>query len=203
MMIHDRILPFSKNPPITSGFYRRSRRHTITRQRACHHRLPARLEHKKRIIPGQKLRIMDEEVEDDDLDVEQQSSRNNRGSKEVTELYYFVLALSLNEMSTNNESLSTEQQQELTVLNCDRWIGLLRSEFGNVYRMYVKKGGITEESIRAQAKQDTPKNMLRKAKEVASYINNQLSPHWKEPENSASGKGREGDFHPCNLHTTL
>ena len=146
---------------------------------------------------------MDEEVEDDDLDVERQSSRNNRGSKDVTELYYFVLALSLNEMSTNNESLSTEQQQELTVLNCDRWIDLLRSEFGNVYRTYVKKGGITEESIRAQAKQDTPENMLRKAKEVASYINNQLSPHWKEPENSASGKGREGDFHPCNSHTTL
>ena len=146
---------------------------------------------------------MDEEVEDDDLDVERQSSRNNRGSKDVTELYYFVLALSLNEMSTNNESLSTEQQQELTVLNCDRWIDLLRSEFGNVYRTYVKKGGITEESIRAQAKQDTPENMLRKAKEVASYINNQLSPHWKEPENSASGKGREGDLHPCNPHTIL
>ena len=88
---------------------------------------------------------MDNEVEDEDLDVEQQASRNNRGTKEITELYYFVLALSLNEITTNNESLSTEQQQELVVLYCDRWIGLLKSEFGTVYRRHMSKLGITEE----------------------------------------------------------
>lgn len=140
---------------------------------------------------------MDNEVEDEDLDVEQQASRNNRGTKEITELYYFVLALSLNEVTTNNESLSTEQQQELVVLYCDRWIGLLKSEFGTVYRRHMSKLGITEEQMRSQAKQDNPKNMHRKAKEVVSYINNQLSPYWKEPENSASGKGPEGGGH-CN-----
>ena len=53
---------------------------------------------------------MDNEVEDEDLDVEQQASRNNRGVKENTELYYFVLALFLNEITTNYESLSTKQR---------------------------------------------------------------------------------------------
>ena len=138
---------------------------------------------------------MDNENEDDDLDVEQQASRNNRGTKDVTELYYFVLALSLNEITTSNESLSTEQQHELIVFYCDRWIGLLKSEFETIYRHHMKKNGITEEHLRSQAKQDNPKNMHRKAKEVVSYINNQLSPHWKEPEKSASGKGPEGGRH--------
>ena len=138
---------------------------------------------------------MDNEDEDDDLDVEQQASRNNRGTKDVTEIYYFVLALSLNEITTNNESLSTEQQHELIVLNCDRWIGLLKSEFGVIYRHHMQKNGITEEHVRSQAKQDNPKNMHRKAKEVVSYINNQMSPYWKEPEKSASGKGPEGRRH--------
>lgn len=135
---------------------------------------------------------MDNEVEEDDLDVEQQTSRNNRGTKDVTELYYFVLALSLNEITTNNEALSTEQQHELIVLYCDRWIGLLKSEFGIIYRNHMKKNVITEDHLRTQAKQDSPRNMYRKAKEVVSYINNQLSPYWKEQEKSASGKGPEG-----------
>ena len=69
--------------------------------------------------------------EDDDLEVGTAVSRNNRGTKGVTELYYFVLALSLNEITVNNESISMEQQYELMTLNTDRWIGLLKAEFGN------------------------------------------------------------------------
>ena len=130
--------------------------------------------------------------EDDDLEVGQTVPRNNRGTKGVTELYYFVLALSLNEITVNNESMSMEQQYEMMTLNCDRWIGLLKSEFGQIHRQFMSKGLVTEEQLRSQARSDTPKNMHRKAKEVAHYVNNFLQPHWKEPENSASGKGREG-----------
>ena len=108
---------------------------------------------------------MENEIEDEDLDV--QTSRN-RGTKDVTEIYYLVLALSFNEITTNNESLSTDQQQELIVLYCERWIGLLKSEFGIIYRQNMKKTGITEELLRLQAKQDSPKNMHRKAKELVS-----------------------------------
>lgn len=130
--------------------------------------------------------------DDDDVDVGQVVARNNRGTKGVTELYYFVLSLSLNEITVNNESITTEQQYELMALNCDRWIGLLKSEFGNIYRKYMGDGKVTEDQLRAQARSDTAKNMHRKAKEVQHYVNNFLQPHWKEPENSASGKGREG-----------
>lgn len=132
--------------------------------------------------------------EDDEVEVGQSapSVRNNRGTKGVTELYYFVLALSLNEITVNNESISSEQQFELMTLNCDRWIGLLKTEFGHIYRKFMGEGKVSEEQLRAQAQSDTPKNMHRKAKEVQHYINNFLQPHWKEPENSASGKGREG-----------
>jgi hypothetical protein len=62
--------------------------------------------------------------EDDDVGVSQSVSRNNRGTKGVTEFYYFVLALSLNEITVNNESISSEQQYELMTQNCDRWIEL-------------------------------------------------------------------------------
>jgi hypothetical protein len=130
--------------------------------------------------------------EDDDVGVGQSVSRNNRGTKGVTELFYFVLALSLNEITVNNESISSEQQFELMTQNCDRWIGLLKTEFGQIYRKFMGEGKVTEEQLRTQTQSDTPKNMHRKAKEVQHYVNNFLQPHWKEPENSASGKGREG-----------
>ena len=56
--------------------------------------------------------------EDDDVEVGQAVPRNNRGTKGVTELYYFV-ALSLDEMTVNNELMSMEQQYEMMTLNCD------------------------------------------------------------------------------------
>jgi hypothetical protein len=34
---------------------------------------------------------------------------------------------------------------------------------------------------------------------VVSVVNNHLSSHWKEPENSASGKGREGENWSMNI----
>jgi hypothetical protein len=140
-----------------------------------------------------QVSTMSDVDEDEDVGgVGQLVPRNNRGTKGVTELYYFVLALSLNEITVNNESLSSDQQFELMKLNCDRWIGLLKTEFGHIYRKFMGEGKVTEEQLRTQAQSDTPKNMHRKAKEVQHYVNNFLQPHWKEPENSASGKGREG-----------
>lgn len=99
--------------------------------------------------------------EDDDVEVGQSVSRHNRGTKGVTELYYFVLALSLNVITVNNESISSEQQFELITLNCDRWIGLLKTEFGQIYRKFMGEGKVTEELLRTQAQSDTPKNIHR------------------------------------------
>ena len=56
-------------------------------------------------------------VEDDDVDEVSDEdedgggSSKNRASKEVTELYYFVLAFSLNNVSTKCEGLSKEEQE--------------------------------------------------------------------------------------------
>jgi hypothetical protein len=124
------------------------------------------------IIPPLKTPTMSDTDEDDDGEVGQAVSRNNWESKGVTELYYFVLALSLNELTAKNESMSSEQQFEMMALYCDRWIGLFKSEFGQIHRRFMSKGLVTEEQVRAQARSDKLKNMHRKAKEVAHYVNN-------------------------------
>ena len=83
----------------------------------------------------------DESVEGDE---ESDGNSKNRVSKEITELYYFILVLALN-----------------------------------------------QKQLRATINKDTGKNMLKKAKVVVSTINNHMSNYWKEPEESALGKGRE------------
>jgi hypothetical protein len=86
--------------------------------------------------------MSDIDEDDDDGEVGLAVSRNNRGSKGVTELHYFVLALSLSELPVNNKSMSPEQQFEMMALNCDRWIGLLKSEFGQIHRQFMSKGSV-------------------------------------------------------------
>ena len=51
--------------------------------------------------------MSDIDEDDDDGEVGLAVSRNNRGSKGVTELHYFVLALSLSELPVNNCGRST------------------------------------------------------------------------------------------------
>ena len=73
------------------------------------------------------------------------------------------------------------------------WVNLIRTDFGMVSNKFMaKKGGVTEDQLLAQIEKDTGRKMLKKAKLVVSTVNNHLSSQWKEPENSASGKGRDG-----------
>ena len=137
-------------------------------------------------------------VEDDDVDEVSDEdedgggSSKNRASKEVTELYYFVLALSLNNVSTKCEGLRKEEQESKMIEFSKEWVDLIRTDFGMISRKYMGKGGVIEDQLTAQITKDTGKRMLHKAKLLVSVINNHLSTHWKEPEDSASGKGREG-----------
>jgi hypothetical protein len=131
----------------------------------------------------------DESVEGDE---ESDGNSKNRVSKEITELYYFILVLALNQVTTKYDGLRAEEQAAKMVKLSLEWTDLLRSDFGMITKKLMGKGGVTEEQLRATINKDTGKNMLKKAKVVVSTINNHMSSYWKEPEESASGKGREG-----------
>jgi phosphoribosyl-ATP pyrophosphohydrolase len=127
-----------------------------------------------------------------DGDEEVDGNSKNRVSKEITELYYFVLVLALNQVTTKYDGLRAEEQAAKMVKLSLEWVDLLRTDFGMITKKLMGKGGVTEDQIRATINKDTGKNMLKKAKIVVSVINNHMSSYWKEPEESASGKGREG-----------
>ena len=133
--------------------------------------------------------VVDDVSDDDD---EGAGSSKNRASKEVTELYYFILALSLDSVSTKCDGLRKEEQESKMIEFATEWVDLIRCDFGMVSRKCMGKNGVTEDQLNAQIAKDTGKKMLHKAKLVVSVINNHLSSHCKEPENSAFGKGREG-----------
>lgn len=127
-----------------------------------------------------------------DGDEEEDGNSKNRTSKEITELYYFVLVLALNQVTTKYDGLRAKEKAAKMVELSLEWTDLIRSDFGMISKKLMGKGGVTEEQLRATINKDTGKNMLKKAKLVVSVINNHLSSYWKEPEESASGKGREG-----------
>jgi hypothetical protein len=139
--------------------------------------------------------MVEEEVVDDlsDDDDEEGASSKNRATKEVTELYYFILSLAYNNVATKCEGLKKEEQEAKMIEYSNEWVDLVRSDFGNVSRKFMGKNGVSEDQLKAQITKDTGRKMLTKAKLVVSVVNNHLSSHWKEPENSASGKGREGE----------
>ena len=78
-----------------------------------------------------------DEVSDDD-DEEGGGSSKKRASKEITELYYFVLALSLNNVSTKCEGLRKEEQEFKMIKES---VDLLRTDFGMISRKCIGKSG--------------------------------------------------------------
>ena len=139
--------------------------------------------------------MADEPLLDDDLleeDDEEEGSSKNRASNQITELYYFVLALALNQVTTSHDGLRANEQAAKMVELAIEWTDLIRSDFSTISRQYMGSRGVTEEQLKGQINKDNGKSMLKKAKAIVCVINNHLSSYWKEPEESASGKGREG-----------
>jgi hypothetical protein len=106
-------------------------------------------------------------VESDDEsiggDEEVDGNFKNRVSKEITELYYFVLVLALNQVTTKYDDLRAEEQAAKMVKLSLEWVDLLRTDFGMITKKLMGKGGVTEDQIRATINKDTGKNMLKKA----------------------------------------
>jgi hypothetical protein len=122
-------------------------------------------------------------------------AKKNAASFKVTEIFYFVLSLALNEIYAE-DGLKTTQQEGKILESAIRWVGMLRSDYGAMTTKLMGTGGVTEDQLRRHIQVDTGKKLLKKAKEIVRVINNHLNAHWLEPTILDSGKQRAGIL-PC------
>jgi hypothetical protein len=148
-----------------------------------------------------RTKIMSDCDESDDSDNEAGGgagvgkSKKNAATFKVTEIFYFVLSLALNEIYAE-DGLKTQQQESKILEKSLGWVGMLRSDYGAMTTKLMGTGGVTEDQLRRHIQLDTGKKLLKKAKEIVRIINNNLNAHWKEPTGLDSGNQRAGII-PC------
>ena len=99
-----------------------------------------------------------------------------RGTRDEIDGYQVLLAVTLNDLTTNGGKMSLKQQEEVFKVRALDWIPILSTNYSHVPLSIA-----TIASLHIQVENDRGANMLRKAKELVGFIVNSLNPFWKDP----------------------
>ena len=121
--------------------------------------------------------------------------------RESNQILYFILSKACNDVVSNdrekdptpddkderkkkNNKLSTRQQENVLVVKTNEWIEIFFAPHEK-YTHIPRPNDLTKAKMKAEVAKIEKEKLIRRAKEMTSYVNNHLSPHWKNPTTGA------------------